>query len=206
MQKAYKLSFVAGGLLLPETAAVARRYQELANWDALRQEVESGQLLRATRASSRLRYFLEIRRRLRGAAPFELAFLVGGLELSRIANFAICCRYYQFLGDFMIEVVRDKLRMGDKSLGNVDFYSFFEKKLLEKPELGKISGSTRVKVKTVLFRMLSESGILDPSTKTIAAPHIPSELIQAYRRAGDSDALVHLLVGEGKSHERTIGT
>jgi len=198
MQKAYKFSFVAGGLLLPETAAVARRYLEQPAWDLIRREVEVGELLRTTRASSRSRYFLEIRRRFRAASPFEIAFLATEAELSRLANFAICCRYYQFLGDFMVEVLRDKLRLGDHTLGNVDFYSFFQRKIQERPELETLSDSTRVKVKTVLFRMLAEAGIYDPSTKTIAAPRLPEVLVTAYQHAGDSDALVHLLVGEGK--------
>ena len=198
MQKTYKLSFVAGGLLLPETAAIAGRYLEQPDWDVIRQGVEAGQLLRTTRASSRSRYFQEIRRRFRVAAPFEIPFLASETEFSRLANFAICCRYYQFLGDFMNEVVRDKLRLGDRTLGNVDFYSFFERPILESPELEKLSDSTRVKVKTVLFRMLSEAGIFDPDTKTIAAPVLPKDLINAYQHAGDSDALVHLLAGEGR--------
>jgi len=52
MQQAYKLSFVAGGLLLPETAAIASRYLEQPDWEAIRREVETGQLLRTTRSSS----------------------------------------------------------------------------------------------------------------------------------------------------------
>jgi len=197
MQQAYKLSFVAGGLLLPETAAITSRYLEQPDWEAIRREVEAGQLLRTTRSSSRLRYFLEIRRRFRVASSFEPAFLAGEIQVSRLANFAICCRYYQFLGDFIVEVVRDKLCVGDRTLGNVDFYSFFEQKIKERPELERISDSTRVKVKTVLFRMLSEAGIFDPATRTITAPQIPERLLYAYRQAGDSDALVHLLVSEG---------
>jgi hypothetical protein len=198
MKKAYKFSFVAGGLLLPETAAIAGRYLEQPDWEAIRREVEAGQLLRTTRSSSRSRYFLEIRRRFRVAAPFELAFIAGEADLSRLANFAVCCRYYQVLGDFMVDVVRDKLRLGDRSLGNIDFYAFFERQTQERPELEGLSDSTRVKVKTVLFRMLSEAGIFDPVTKIIAAPRLPEALVYAYQQAGDSDALVHLLAGEGK--------
>ncbi len=198
MGKPYLFSFVAGGLLLPETAAIASRYLELPDWEAIRQEVRAGEILRTTRASSRVRYFQEIRRRFQVAAPFELDFLAGETELSRLANFAICCRYYQFLSDFMVQVLRDKLRLGDRTLGNVDFYSFFERQILDRPEMEKLSDSTRVKIKTVLFRMLSEAGIFDPDTKIIAAPVLPKDLIRAYQQAGDSDALVHLLAGEGR--------
>jgi len=198
MQKAYKLSFVAGGLLLRETVAIASRYLEQPDWDMIRKEVDAGQLLRTTRASSRTRYFQEIRRRFRVAAPFELAFLAGDVASSRLANFAICCRYYQFLGDFMVDVVRDKLRLGDRTLGNIDFYSFFEKQVSERPELAKLSTQTRTKIKTVLFRMLTEAEILDQGTKILTAPRLPNEIVNAYQHAGDSDALVHLLAGEGR--------
>jgi hypothetical protein len=62
MDKAYKLSFVAGGLLLPETAAIASRFLVQPDWEMIRKEVVTGKLLRTTRESSRARYFLEIRR------------------------------------------------------------------------------------------------------------------------------------------------
>ncbi len=198
MDKAYKLSFVAGGLLLPETAAIASRFLVQPDWEMIRKEVVTGKLLRTTRESSRARYFLEIRRRLKVAHPFELNILAGEPQNSRLANFAICCRYYQFLGDFMVDVVRDKLRLGDTSLGKVDFYSFFERQILERPELEKLSDSTRNKVRTVLFRMLVEAGIYDNATNTLSAPPLPKDLMHVYQHAGDSDALVHLLASEGK--------
>ena len=198
MKNGYKLSFVAGGLLLPETAAVSRRLLELPDWNQIKAEVDAGLLLRTTRMSSRQRYFQEIRRRFRVVRPFEVEFLAADTESSRLVNFVLCCRYYEFLSEFMIQVVRDKLSLKDTLLGNVDFFSFFERLAEDHPELRGISESTRIKVRTVLYRMLSEVGFLDPKTKTLSILHVPESLVKAYQNAGDSDALAHLLVGEGR--------
>ena len=198
MKNRYKLSFVAGGLLLPETTAVSRRLLELPDWNQIKAEVDAGLLLRTTRVSSRQRYFQEIRRRFRVVRPFEVEFLAADTESSRLANFVLCCRYYEFVSEFMIQVVRDKMSLRDTLLGNVDFFSFFERLAGEHPELRGISESTRIKVRTVLYRMLSEVGFLDPKTKTLSILHVPESLVKAYQNAGDSDALAHLLVGEGR--------
>ena len=196
MGKTYKLSFVAGGLLFPATVAVAKRYQQIGNWNVLREEITAGTLLRTTRASSRIRYFQEIRRRFRVVHPFELDRIAEENEGSRLAAFALCCRYYDFCGAFMCDVVREKVAMNDGILGNSDFYSFFEQKTGEHPELEKLTETSRRKVQTVLYRMLAEAGILDPATKQLTRPSLPEPLIREYLRAGDYLSLVHLLVPE----------
>lgn len=198
MEKPYAFSFVAGGLLLNETTAILQRYIQKHSQDlgSLREEIVSGALLHTTRASSRLRYFLEILHRLQRAYKFEIDWVAEEKEGSRQVLFALCCRYYEFVGDFMKEVVCDKIALGNLTLSNLDFYTFFEQKAEIHPELLKLTDSSRQKVRSVLYRMLSEAGMLDNRTRQIMVPAIPQALVQEYRKVGDYEALIHLLVQE----------
>jgi len=199
MGKPYKLSFTAGGLLYQQTIEIAARYlsEQKPDWEAIRAQVLSGALLHATRASSRTRYYLEIRRRFQSAHEFEIAWIANEQEGTRLALFALSCRHYGFLGDFIQETIRHKLAIGDTILTVADFYSFFEKKAETHAELRAITESSRRKAQTVLFRMLAEAGIMDPQTKRLSAPMVPQALAECYRRAGDYPALMHLLLVEG---------
>lgn len=196
MGNSYIFSFVAGGLLEPETHAILQRYTEVQDWAIIRQEIETGSLLHATRAASRIRYYLEIRRRLKVAYPFEIDFIVQQAPGHRLANFALCCRYYEMLGQFMIDVVREKLTCRDEILTNMDIYSFFETKAEQHPELAKLTETSRRKVQTVMLRMLVEASILDSRTRRLKAPIIPQELLVDYIKIGDHQALLQLLVSD----------
>lgn len=199
MEKRYILSFTAGGLLYRETVELAAGIlsQQKPDWEAIRAQVLSGALLHATRASSRLRYFHEIRQRFKSAHEFELAWIASEQEGARLAIFALCCRHYRFLGDFMEQIVLPKIVLGDTILTHADFYSFFESSAETHPQLRAITESSRRKVQSVTFRMLAESGLMDSRTKTISEPMVPQDLAKHYRQAGDYPALRHLLQDEG---------
>ena len=192
MEKPYLFSFVAGGLLQPETQSVLARFSETQDWDIVRDEVATGALLHTTRAASRSRYFQEIRRRTKVAHPFEITYIAQQKEQSRLANFALCCRYYDLLGVFMLDVIHEKLGSHDTIITNMDFYSLFEEKSETHPELTKLTETSRRKVQTVMARMLAEAGFMNAATKQLVSPHIPQALISEYLRAGDQLALLHI--------------
>jgi len=193
MENRYIFSFVAGGLLEPETHAILQRYAEIGDWAIVRQEIETGSLLQATRAASRIRYYLEIRRRLKVAHPFEIEFIMQQAPGHRLANFALCCRYYEFLGDFVLTVVREKIDHFASPLALMDIYGFMEDKVSDHPEIAALTDQSRRKIQQVTLRMLAEAGIMDATTKVLTTPHVPVELIQAYWHSGDQKALLHLL-------------
>ena len=194
MNEPYRLSFTFGGLLHLETVIIAQRYRELPDWEDLKSEAIHGELLRKTRASSRYRYFREIRDRFSAAWPFEMELIAAESSESRLVSFAICCRYYRILGDFVREVVRDKIAMHEKSLGLSDYYHFLEAKKLLHPELMTISETTRAKLRQVTFRMLAEGTLLEKGRgHLIRIPSVPESLASRYRELGDFESLENLL-------------
>lgn len=194
MSQTYKLSFTFGGLLFPETVIIAKRFREVPDWDALRIEANNGDLLRKARESSRYRYFREIKARLSQAWPFEIDLLVTENSSARYAAFALCARYYQIIGDFVRETVRDKVAMREDTLGFSDYYHFLELKKSTHSELASLTETTRAKLRQVTFRMLAEGRILEKGTEhRILVPELPDALVRQYRSQGDYMALEHLL-------------
>lgn len=62
--------------------------------------------------------------------------------------------------EFMYEVFRDKIILGDFSLNYKDFDMFFENKINQSNEVGKWTETTRKKLKSVYRRILSEAGVI----------------------------------------------
>lgn len=195
MVETYRLSFTFGGLLLPETKTLARSYKELGDWALLRGEVLSGSILRKTRESSRYRYFREIRLRLEQAWPFEIDAIASEAEECRFIIFAICSRYYRLIGDFLSEVLADKIAMKQPKLGLDDYYHFIESKRSIHPELVSLSPTTEKKIRQVVFRMLIEGGFLCSDTWELITPSIPDRLIRQYKETDDYESLHNLLYG-----------
>ncbi|MFZ4618205.1 MAG: DUF1819 family protein, partial [Rectinemataceae bacterium] len=185
MVEPYRLSFTFGGLLFPESVLIAQRYLVRSDWAVLMAEAQQGELLRKTRTSSRYRYFREIRDRLAGAWPFEIERIAKEGSGARYAAFAICCRHYAFVGDFVHEVVWDKVNMKSGQIGLDDYYHFLESKTPLHPELSKLSETTRAKLRQVTFRMLSEGMLLEKGRDhRIKIPSIPGDLVCLYREHG----------------------
>ncbi len=194
MIEPYRLSFTFGGLLFPESVLIAQRYLAVPDWTILKVEAQQGVLLRKTRASSRYRYFREIRDRLSKAWPFEIQSIAHESSGARYAAFAICCRHYLVIGDFVREVIQDKMAMKASHIGFDDYYHFLESKAPTHPELATLTETTRAKLRQVTFRMLTEGMLLEKGRDhRIQPPRIPEELISLYREHGDFTALEHLL-------------
>lgn len=195
MDKKYTLSFTAGGLLYSQSVVLAKIILDQPNldWKKIKERILSQNSFNTTRASSQIRYFLEIKRRFQTAYPFELSWLANESDGSKLVLFVLCCKYYTFIGDFIAEVIAPKLKVGDTILTFADFFAFYENKSETHPELVTLKETSRKKLQSVLFRMLAESGIIDSETKRICKPHIPLELTDQYRKAGDYTALIHLL-------------
>lgn len=70
------------------------------------------------------------------------------------------CKHIQFAFEFAVEVLREKLASHDTTLRHSDYESYFESKRLFHPEIGRLTVTSRKKIKQVLLRMLWEAGLL----------------------------------------------
>jgi len=185
MSKArYSLSFTTGGLFQQESVELAQLYLDVRDWDKLSEQVAAQNLLQVRTQSSSKRIAREIISRLKLLSEAELQGLVSasGRDQGYILWVAIC-RRYQFIAEFTLEVVRERYIRLQPDLERTDFDAFFDRKAEWHAELDRLSSSTRLKLRQVLFRMLREAGILS-SALQIQSPIWSTQIIDIFKPAG----------------------
>ncbi len=194
----YRLSFTFGGLLGHETRVIAKEYLKDRDWTSAKSRILKQNLLQKTRLSSSRRYFGEIRDRLSSAHDWEIDLLTSdaSFEESTTVIFAITTRYYRFLRDFIVEVVRHKWLGRDTQLKKYDFESFFEGKVPNHKELTEISDTTRKKLKQVTLRMLREGNLLARNKRDIQKLSTHASLLRKYANSKDFDSLRIFLLSD----------
>jgi hypothetical protein len=173
----YIMSFTTGGLFLRESVKLATLYLEIKDWKAVREKVQSENLLQARTLTTSERVCSEIICRLKQLGPPELELLVSTnpQEQGCLLWLAIC-RRYRFIGVFAVEVLRERYISLKTDLHHEDFDAFFNKKSEWHTELDEIKPTTRNKLRQVLFRILQEVEFLSAEKMIQAAMLSPSLL------------------------------
>ncbi len=157
----YALSFTSGALLTREAVIAATLFLEVRDWNAVRDRLRAENLLQARTASSGFRLAREVAQRLMVLTDAELDLLQGASPSERgHLMWVAACRRYAFIGDFAQEVVRERFLLLTPTLGYDDFDSFVHGKVLWHPELAEMKDSTLQKLRSTVFRMLTEAGLL----------------------------------------------
>jgi len=157
----YKMGFTTGGLFYNESNTIVSLYLELQNWNKVRDIVISDNLLQHRTVSSLKRTCSEILSRLKTLKEDELVFLLdANCQEQGYLLWISVCRRYKFIYDFAVEVIREKYLHLDYSINNEDYELFFNRKLDWHEELDSLTESTHKKNRSVLFKILKESGII----------------------------------------------
>lgn len=157
----YVLSFTAGALFVQESTIVCPLYLKTHDWCQVREQLCSQNLLQARTMASGLRLSREVVQRMAVLTDREMEFLCdAGAGERAYLMWVAACRRYAFIGEFAEEVVREKFLLLTPSLGYEDFDSFVRFKSLWHPELEAVKPATLRKLRTTLFRMLVEAGLL----------------------------------------------
>ena len=157
----YLMSFTAGSLLTQESMVLAKLYDEQQGWDAVRELVFADNLLQMRTASAARRVFREVSARLDTLTPAQLHLLLSGSHQDqKFLLWLAICKRYRFICEFATDVIREKALRVDFELSYDDYDLFFNSKAEWHPEIDRLSPSTRLKLREVLFRMLREAGLL----------------------------------------------
>jgi hypothetical protein len=160
----YRLSFTSGGLLAREAAVGAAIYQRLGIWIEVRRTLEAENALQARTVATGKRISRELVQRMAELTDEEVALLVDATAVERgHLMWAAACRRYELIGEFAEEVVRERFLLLTPTLGADDFDSFVISKSLWNEELAQLADSSLRKLRTNLFLMLREAGILSDS-------------------------------------------
>ena len=164
------LSFTSGALLTREAVIAAPLFLEVRDWGLVRDQLRSENMLQARTASSGFRLAREVAQRLAALTDPELELLQDASPSERgHLMWVAACRRYALIGDFAEEVVRERFLLLTPTLGYEDFDSFVRGKALWHPELAEVKDSTLQKLRSTVFRMLTEAGLLAGSEIVNAA-------------------------------------
>ena len=157
----YSMSFTAGSIFFQESVKFAELYLEFGDWNETKNHIIHQNILQARTLNTSKRICTEIISRLKTMNKQELEFLLdsSSQDQAYLLWLAIC-RRYQFIGDFAIEVIRERFISLKTDLNYIDFDSFFNQKSEWHVELENIQPSTRNKLRQVLFKILREADLL----------------------------------------------
>lgn len=183
----YSMSFTTGSLFHRESVKLAALYLDLNNWNAVREKVLADNLLQARTINTSQRVCREIISRLKQLSVHELELLVhtNFQEQSYLLWVAIC-RRYRFIGDFAVEVLRERFISLKTDLHHEDFDSFYNKKAEWHDELDQIRPATRNKLRQVLFKILRETDLLSINNTinpAMLSPRLLEALSQSNQRS-----------------------
>ena len=171
----YSMSFTAGSIFFQESVKFAELYLEFGDWDETKNYIIHQNILQARTLNTSKRICTEIISRLKTMNKQELEFLLdsSSQDQAYLLWLAIC-RRYQFIGDFAIEVLRERFISLKTDLNYIDFDSFFNQKSEWHVELENIKSSTRNKLRQVLFKILREADLLTENNLINVATLSPS--------------------------------
>jgi hypothetical protein len=168
-QPVYNAQITGGGLLVPESQAIAGLmlagvHEDLARWQ---KAIRDDNVLqkRSWRSADRMAGLIRNRLLLLDADGWRLISR-GAREVRVQMVLGSALLHSRLLRDFLDEIVWPKHRRFEKTLEISDWTVFFAECVHRDPNLADLSPSTIKKVREVAFRVLVEAGIV-PSTRVL---------------------------------------
>jgi len=166
----YALSFTSGSLLMHEALVAASVHLHERSWEGVRRRLEAENLLQARTVATGQRLAREITQRLATLDDAELVLLVDSTASERgYILWAAACRRYRLIGEFAEEVLRERFLLLNPTLGHDEFDSFLRGKAIWHEEVAELKDSTLRKLRSNLFRMLTEAGLLSDAGEILPA-------------------------------------
>jgi len=185
----YRLSFTTGGLFINESSMAVDLYSKSRDWQHVRDQIRSENLLQVRTAAAALRISKEVVARLEHLSSDEIVALAQGSVRDRgYLLWAATCRRYAFIREFSTEVLREYFITLRQSLALKDFDAFFNGKAMWHKELDDTAVTTQMKLRQNLFRMMREADLL--SETNVIQPAILSSTITSLLASKGRDALL----------------
>lgn len=166
----YALSFTSGALLAREAQIAGPIYLRERDWARVRELIEQENLLQSRTRSSGFRLGREVTQRLSVLSDDEIELLIDATPTERgYLMWAAACRRYDLIGEFAEEVLRERFLVLAPTLEHDDFDSFVRGKAIWHEEVADLADSTVRKLRSNLFRMLVEAGLLSDDGRILQA-------------------------------------
>ncbi|WP_230591017.1 DUF1819 family protein [Rhodococcoides fascians] len=157
----YALSFTSGALLMREALIAAPMYLREHDWMKVRQLIDDDNLLQSRTVATGRRLAREVAQRLSVLSDGELGLVIEATTSERgHLLWTAACRRYRLIGEFAEEVLRERFLLLTATLDYDDFDGFIRSKALWHEEVANLKSSTLQRLRSNLFQMLVEAGLL----------------------------------------------
>lgn len=169
-RRRYALSFTSGALLVREALVAAPIYLREKDWAIVRELINDDNLLQSRTRSSGFRLAREVAQRLSVLSDAEIELIIDATPSERgYLMWAAACRRYDLIGEFAEEVLRERFLVLAQTLDYDQFDSFIRGKALWHEELARLKDSTLRKLRSTVFLMLVEAGLLSADGRILQA-------------------------------------
>ncbi len=166
----YALSFTSGALLIREALVAAPLYLREHDWAKVGEAIAEHNLLQSRTVATRQRRAREVAQRLAVLTNDELELLVDSTTSERgHLLWAAACRRYDLIAEFAEEVLRERFLLMTPALDHSHFDSFLRSKAMWHDEVDALKATTVAKLRSNVFRMLIEAGLLSETGNIIPA-------------------------------------
>ena len=196
----YSTAFSAGSLLLKEAEAIINNINDAQAFMVGDEDVDYHHIPVNSEASKK-RYRNEITKRLRSTKDeyFIDLFREGSRSDRLLILFYATCKHYQLITDFMLESVLKKWYNLDYEVTTDDFKNFLYRQMDKHEELEDLAPYTIYKLSSVVYRILTELGILK-NGKLEKGEYNPT-ILRRIAKNGDTWFLEALLLNEAERNE-----
>lgn len=162
----YKFSFTSCPLRTRDLVLIAK-------WENIDNLKELELLIGKGKSKTGKTIYSELKKRLDVLTEEQVNILKNGSfkAQNEIAYLAVC-KYYRFIREFIIEVMREKYLVFDYELTDGDYLSFFRRKAEANDKLEKLTENSKKKIKQVCFKILEDANILDSVKTKIIQPQL----------------------------------
>ncbi|MDD2966663.1 MAG: DUF1819 family protein [Desulfovibrionaceae bacterium] len=173
----YIANFTSGGLLLNESRAVARLLLSGVPADKLSDTVLTGNVLQKRTPSSAKRILNLLMLRLKDLdAPYLEFLLSAGSAEASLFLLAVCCEKHRILGDFLIYIKRDCIDQYRTAISHEDWNHYFARCINAEPEIDSWTEATRKKLRSTMFTMLANAGVIEKKSGKLLPLYFSSAL------------------------------
>lgn len=173
----YSFSFTTASLMVNGMVLIAESIRNNIDFNYV-------EILGNGKSATGKKYYAELNKRLKNLTSDEIDLLINGdLPTQKQICFLAVCKTYGFIKDFTIEVLRNKLLVFDYEITDGDYLSFFRGKMQEHDELEGLTPQTENKVKSVIFKIYEQVGIIDSIKNRMIQPQfVDSKVLETIRK------------------------
>jgi len=172
-------------------------YRDKEDWGLVREDVLTQNALQKNRLKTTSRSFYEIKKRLETLTTLQLERMVEGTyaEQQQFLWVAVC-KLYPFIGAFTIEVLLNKISAYEYVVHESDYAAFLEAQTLKEKKLQQVSDSTYQKLRSRLYRMMEEAGLVNNREERVITPPVVTTYVAEALLKEDPKLLRYLLMSD----------